>query len=153
MASDCWPTRGQHFTTTDFWRFWVVHLWVEDFLELFTTILVAYIFVLLGVVHERTALRMIYLDVILYSAGGIVGTMHHVYFSGEPALHMALGAFFSAAEVIPLTFLTVEAWSFLQLGTVQESKVRDPVPALLGGDVPGSGGLLELSWAQECSAS
>ena len=30
---------------------------------------------------------------------------------------MALGAFFSAAEVIPLTFLTVEAWSFLQLGT------------------------------------
>lgn len=119
---------GEHFTTTDFWRFWVVHLWVEDFLELFTTILVAYIFVLLGVVHERTALRMIYLDVILYSAGGIVGTMHHVYFSGEPALHMALGAFFSAAEVIPLTFLTLEAWSFLQLGTVQESKSATPFP-------------------------
>lgn len=119
---------GEHFTTTDFWRFWVVHLWVEDFLELFTTILVAYIFVLLGVVAERTALRMIYLDVILYSAGGIVGTMHHVYFSGEPALHMALGAFFSAAEVIPLTFLTLEAWSFLQLGTMQESKSATPFP-------------------------
>ncbi len=119
---------GQNFTTTDFWRFWVVHLWVEDFLELFTTILVAYIFVLMGVVHERTALRMIYLDVILYSVGGIVGTMHHVYFSGEPALHMALGAFFSAAEVIPLTFLTVEAWSFLQLGTMQGEKSKAPFP-------------------------
>ena len=119
---------GEHFTTTDFWRFWVVHLWVEDFLELFTTILVAYIFVLLGVVHERTALRMIYLDLILYSAGGIVGTMHHVYFSGEPALHMALGAFFSAAEVIPLTFLTVEAWGFLQLGTAQEAQSTTPFP-------------------------
>ena len=119
---------GQNFTTTDFWRFWVVHLWVEDFLELFTTILVAYIFVLLGVVHERTALRMIYLDLILYSAGGIVGTMHHLYFSGEPALHMALGAFFSAAEVIPLTFLTVEAWSFLQLGTTQQAKGKTPFP-------------------------
>lgn len=117
-----------HFTTTDFWRFWVVHLWVEDFLELFTTILVAYVFALLGVVHESTALRMIYLDVILYSAGGIVGTMHHVYFSGEPALHMALGAFFSAAEVIPLTFLTLEAWSFLQLGTAQGSKSATPFP-------------------------
>jgi len=117
-----------HFTTTDFWRFWVVHLWVEDFLELFTTILVAYVFVLLGVVHERTALRVIYLDVILYSAGGIVGTMHHVYFSGEPALHMALGAFFSAAEVIPLTFLTLEAWSFLQLGTVQGEKAKTSFP-------------------------
>jgi nitric oxide reductase subunit B len=113
---------GDHFTTTDFWRFWVVHLWVEDFLELFTTIMVAYIFVLLGVVHERIALRVIYLDLILYSAGGMVGSMHHVYFSGEPALHMALGAFFSAAEVIPLTFLTLEAWSFLQLGSVQGAK-------------------------------
>src|SRR5665213_3514932 len=41
------------FTTTDFWRFWVVHLWVEDFLELFTTVMVAYIFVLLGVVNQR----------------------------------------------------------------------------------------------------
>ena len=121
-------TPGGHFTTTDFWRFWVVHLWVEDFLELFTTVLVAYIFVLLGVVHERTALRVIYLDVILYSAGGIVGTMHHVYFSGEPALHMALGAFFSAGEVIPLTFLTLEAWSFLQLGTVQGERATTPFP-------------------------
>ena len=101
---------------------------MEDFLELFTTILVAYIFVLIGVVHERTALRMIYLDIILYSVGGIVGTMHHVYFSGEPALHMALGAFFSAAEVIPLTFLTVEAWSFLQLGTAQGEKSTTPFP-------------------------
>jgi len=54
--------------------------------------------------------------------------MHHVYFSGEPALHMALGAFFSAAEVIPLTFLTVEAWSFLQLGTVQGERAATPFP-------------------------
>jgi nitric oxide reductase subunit B len=117
-----------HFTTTDFWRFWVVHLWVEDFLELFTTIMVAYIFVLLGVVHERVALKVVYLDILLYSAGGVVGTMHHVYFSGEPAAHMALGAFFSAAEVIPLTFLTLEAWSFLQLGAQQgaESRTRFP---------------------------
>ena len=113
---------ASHFTTTDFWRFWVVHLWVEDFLELFTTIMVAYIFVLIGVVDERIALTMVYLDILLYSAGGVIGSMHHVYFSGEPAQHMALGAFFSAAEVIPLTFLTLEAWSFLQLGARQEGK-------------------------------
>src|SRR5262245_46465765 len=54
--------------------------------------------------------------------------MHHMYFNGEPAEHMALGAFFSAAEVIPLTFLTVEAWSFLQLGAAQESHSRTPFP-------------------------
>ena len=110
-----------NFAVADFWRFWVVHLWVEDFMELFTTILVAYIFVLLGVVSERTATRVVYLDVLLYSIGGVVGTMHHLYFSGTPAIHMALGAFFSAAEVIPLTFLTVEAWTFLQLGAQQQA--------------------------------
>src|SRR5690348_3818948 len=117
-----------NFTTTDYWRFWVVHLWVEDFLELFTTVMVAYVFVLLGVVRERVASALIYLDIVLYSAGGIIGTMHHVYFSGEPSVHMALGAFFSAAEVIPLTFLTLEAWSFLQLGTHQAAKSRTPFP-------------------------
>jgi nitric oxide reductase subunit B len=110
-----------NFAIADFWRFWVVHLWVEDFLELFTTIMVAYIFVLLGVVSEKTATRVIYFDALLYSVGGVVGTMHHLYFSGTPAIHMALGAFFSAGEVIPLTFLTVEAWTFLQLGARQET--------------------------------
>jgi nitric oxide reductase subunit B len=120
-------TKGT-FAMADFWRFWVVHLWVEDFLELFTTMLVAYIFVLLGIVSERFATRLIYFDVILYSVGGVVGTMHHSYFSGGPAVQMALGAFFSAAEVIPLTLLTVEAWSFLQLGARQQVGGRGAFP-------------------------
>jgi nitric oxide reductase subunit B len=85
-------------------------------------------FVLLGVVREKVALAVVFLDIVLYSIGGVVGTMHHLYFSGEPAEHMALGAFFSAAEVIPLTFLTVEAWSFLQLGADQESRSKMPFP-------------------------
>ncbi|MHB1463012.1 MAG: nitric-oxide reductase large subunit [Armatimonadota bacterium] len=105
-----------HFAVMDFWRFWVVHLWVEEFLELFTTIVVAYIFVLMGVVTQKTATRVVYLDIIIYSIGGVIGTMHHLYFSGAPAVHMALGAFFSAMEVIPLMLLTIEAWRFIQLG-------------------------------------
>ncbi len=115
-------------SVAEFWRFWVVHLWVEDFLELFSTVMVAYVFVLLGVVREKIALGIIFMDVILYSAGGVIGTMHHLYFSGTPVEHMALGAFFSAAEVIPLTFLTVEAWAFMQLGARQEAKADKPFP-------------------------
>ena len=107
---------GGHTTMNDYWRFWMVHLWVEDFLELFTTAVVAYIFVLVGVVKERTALRVIYLDIIIYSLGGVIGTMHHLFFSGTPAATMALGAMFSALEVVPLTLLTVEGWSFVRLG-------------------------------------
>lgn len=108
--------RDDSFAVVDFWRFWVVHLWVEDFLELFTTIMVAYIFVVLGVVRRTTATTMIYLDIILYSVGGVIGTMHHLYFSGSPPVHMAFGALFSAMEVIPLVLLTYEAWRFMRLG-------------------------------------
>ncbi len=115
-------------TVAEFWRFWVVHLWVEDFLELFTTVMVAYIFVMLGVVRHKVAMGIIFLDIILYSAGGVIGTMHHLYFSGTPVEHMALGSFFSAMEVIPLTFLTVEAWSFLQLGARQQARSSAPFP-------------------------
>jgi nitric oxide reductase subunit B len=110
------------FAVAGFWRFWVVHLWVEDFLELFTTIIVSYIFVLLGVVPVVVATTVIYLDIILYSVGGVIGTLHHVYFSGAPAVEMAAGAFFSAMEVIPLVLLTYEAWRFMQLGTPPEEK-------------------------------
>jgi nitric oxide reductase subunit B len=117
-----------HLTVAEFWRFWVVHLWVEDFLELFTTVMVAYVFVMLGVVRRKIAIQLIFLDVILYSVGGVIGTMHHLYFSGTPVEHMALGAFFSALEVIPLTFLTVEAWTFLQLGSRQQSRDSAPFP-------------------------
>ena len=116
------------YTVADFWRFMVVHLWVEDFLEIFTTVLVAYLFVMLGVIRQQVAMTIIYLDIILYSLGGVVGTMHHLYFSGTAAETMALGAFFSAAEVLPLTFLTVEAWSFLQLGSRQEQSSQTPFP-------------------------
>jgi nitric oxide reductase subunit B len=108
--------KGTHFSQIEFWRFWVVHLWVEDFLELFTTVMVAYVFLLLGVVRARVATSIIYLDIILYSVGGVIGTMHHLYFSGTPEIHMALGAFFSAMEVIPLLLLTYEAWKFMRLG-------------------------------------
>jgi nitric oxide reductase subunit B len=115
---------GKHanFAVMDFWRFWVVHLWVEDFLELFTTIMVAYIFALLGAVRITTATRVVYLDIIIYSVGGVIGTMHHLYFSGAPAIHMSLGAFFSAMEVIPLLLLTFEAWRFMRLGGTAEGK-------------------------------
>jgi len=118
-----------NFSVMEFWRFWVVHLWVEDFLELFTTIMVAYVFVLIGVVRSVTAMRIIYLDIILYSIGGVVGTMHHMYFNGATATHMSLGAVFSAMEVIPLTLLTLEAWRFIQLGNARGGECTMCTPA------------------------
>ena len=132
------------FAIGDFWRFWVVHLWVEDFLELFTTMLVALIFVLMGIVSERFATRLIYFDVMLYSIGGVVGTLHHCYFSGGPAVEMALGAFFSAAEVIPLTLADGRGLVVPPARQPPAGRRRGGVPAPLGGPVPGLGRVLEL---------
>ena len=97
------------------WRFWIIHLWVEGFFELFATVLVAVMFVQMGLITARTASRLVYLDAILYLAAGIVGTGHHWYFSGQGTLNMGLASCFSAMEVVPLTLLTLDAWDFIRL--------------------------------------
>ena len=104
-----------NFTIVDTWRFWIIHLWVEGFFELFATVMVAIIFFVLGIVSKKTTLRVIYLDAILYLAGGVVGTGHHWYWTGHPNLTMALASVFSALEVVPLTLLTLDAWDFVKL--------------------------------------
>src|SRR5215831_17325719 len=102
-----------NYTVADTWRFWIIHLWVEGFFELFVTVIVAIIFHQLGLVERVTALRVIYLDVILIFGGGLIGTGHHWYFTGQTQLNMALSATFSALEVVPLTLLTLDAADFV----------------------------------------
>ena len=104
-----------HFSVVDTWRFWIVHLWVEGFFELFVTVMVAVIFYQLGIISHLTAARVVYLDAILYLGSGIIGTGHHWYWTGQSHITMALAAVFSAMEVVPLTLLTLDAWDFAKL--------------------------------------
>jgi nitric oxide reductase subunit B len=99
----------------DSWRFWIIHLWVEGFFELFVTVMVAVLFYKLGMVSRQTATRIIYLDAILFLGGGIIGTAHHWYWTGQSSATMAFAALFSAMEVVPLTLLTLDAWDFIKL--------------------------------------
>ena len=126
-AVGCSPARARVLSSPTSGAFGWFTSGVEDFLELFTTVVVAYMFVLLGVVAVEVATRIVYLDIILYSIGGVVGTMHHLYFSGTPAAHLALGATFSAMEVIPLLLLSLEAWGFIRSG---ETSAVGPGPYL-----------------------
>ncbi len=107
--------RGAHFSVVDTWRFWIIHLWVEGFFELFVTVMVAVIFFKLGIISHLTAARVVYLDAILYLGSGVIGTGHHWYWTGQSHITMALGATFSALEVVPLTLLTLDAWDFIRL--------------------------------------
>ena len=104
-----------NFTVVDNWRFWIIHLWVEGFFELFVTTMVAVLFYKLGMVSRQTATRVIYLDAILFLGAGIIGTGHHWYWTGQSNITMALAATFSAMEVVPLTLLTLDAWDFIKL--------------------------------------
>ncbi len=104
-----------NFTVVDTWRFWIIHLWVEGFFELFVTVMVATIFFQLGLISHLTAARVVYLDAILYLGSGIIGTGHHWYWTGQSHITMALAAVFSAMEVVPLTLLTLDAWDFVKL--------------------------------------
>jgi nitric oxide reductase subunit B len=108
-----------HYTVVDTWRFWIIHLWVEGFFELFVTVIVAIIFHQLGLVGRTTALRAVYLDVILVFGGGLIGTGHHWYFTGQSELNMALASAFSALEVVPLTLLTLDAADFVRVTRVE----------------------------------
>ena len=119
-----------NFSVVDIWRFWIIHLWVEGFFELFVTVMVAVTFFQLGVVSRLTATRIIYLDAILFLAGGLIGTAHHWYWTGQSNVMMAFAALFSALEVIPLTLLTLDAWDFIKLtGTKGETgKTKRIIP-------------------------
>ena len=108
---------GKHtnLAIAEYWRWWVVHLWVEGFFEVFATVVIAFLFARLGLVRLTTAGRATVLAATIFLSGGIIGTLHHLYFSGTPTFVLALGAVFSALEVVPLMFVGFEAWENLRL--------------------------------------
>jgi nitric oxide reductase subunit B len=99
------------FTITDFWRWWVVHLWVEQSFEFFAVAMSAYLLMSLGLVSRKLAERSVYLELILIFLGGVLGTGHHLYWAGGPSMWVPLGSMFSFIEVLPLVLLILEAIS------------------------------------------
>lgn len=98
-----------HYSMIEYWRWWLVHLWVEGFFEVFATAVVALIFTNMGLVRAASANRAIIAETIVFLFGGILGTLHHLYWTGTPTSVIAVGAVFSALEVVPLTLLGLEA--------------------------------------------
>jgi nitric oxide reductase subunit B len=102
--------RHTNLAIAEYWRWWVVHLWVEGFFEVFATVIIAFLFARLGLVRAAAAGRASILAATIFLAGGVLGTLHHLYFSGTPTVALALGSVFSALEVVPLVFLGYDGW-------------------------------------------
>ncbi len=97
------------FTLTDFWRWWVVHLWVEQSFEFFASAISAYLLMAVGLVSRRLAERAVYFELILIFLGGVIGTGHHLYWAGGPSMWVPMGSMFSFIEVLPLVLLIIDA--------------------------------------------
>lgn len=101
--------RDSHLTVAEYWRWWVVHLWVEGVFEVFATVWVAWVFVHMRLLRASTAAVYAMFSAMIFLGGGVLGTFHHLYFSGMPESVLALGAVFSALEVVPLALIAFEA--------------------------------------------
>ena len=111
-----------NFVIADFWRWCVIHMWAEAFFEVFTTVLVGYFMVLMGLVSKQAATRVIYIATLLFLGSGLLGISHNFYWNAKPVATMALGSVFSTLQVIPLILLAIEAWRFQKLPGIIEAR-------------------------------
>jgi nitric oxide reductase subunit B len=107
--------RRTNLAIAEYWRWWVVHLWVEGFFEVFATVVIAFLFTRMGLLKTASATAATLFATSIFLSGGIVGTFHHLYFTGTPTAVLALGAVFSAMEIVPLTLIGFEAYENLNL--------------------------------------
>ncbi len=101
---------NSHLTIADFWRWWVVHTWVEGAFEFFAAAAIVFVMVNLGLVELKAGLRTVYFTVALALSAGIIGVGHHYYWFGEPSFWLALGSTISALEPVPILLLLAEVW-------------------------------------------
>jgi nitric oxide reductase subunit B len=113
-----WGMRS-HLSVVEYWRWWVVHLWVEGYFEVFATVVIAFLFAKLRVIKAESAAQAALLSGAIYLSGGIIGTLHHLYFSGTPTVALAFGSVFSALEIVPLLLVGHEA-----VANIRRSKAR-----------------------------
>ena len=106
--------RHTHLSMVEYWRWWVVHLWVEGFFEVFATTVIAFFFMRLHLIRPGIAAASALLSATIFLSGGIIGTCHHLYFSGTPTLALAWGSVFSALEVVPLVLVGFDAMEDLR---------------------------------------
>jgi nitric oxide reductase subunit B len=109
-----------HISVMEYWRWWVVHLWVEGIFEVFATAIISLLFVRMGILRTSTATIMVLFATIIFLFGGVLGTFHHLYFSGTPTSVIALGAMASALEVVPLLVVGFEAYTRYKVEHVAE---------------------------------
>jgi nitric oxide reductase subunit B len=111
-------SRGTHLTVADYWRWFVVHIWVESIFEFFGIAVISVLLVAMGLASAKAALRVAYFTAALTFLSGILGTAHHYFWYGGPSFWLALGSVFSSMEPVPLLGLVVR-------GLIEYKSIRE----------------------------
>lgn len=96
-------------TVDSFYRWWVVHLWVEGVWELIMGGILCFLLIKLTGVDREVVEKWLYIIVGLTFISGILGTGHHYYYIGVPRYWLIVGGIFSALE--PLAFLGMAVYA------------------------------------------
>jgi nitric oxide reductase subunit B len=99
--------KGSHLTLADYWRWFVVHIWVESIFEFFGIAIISLLLVTMGLASAKAALVVAYFTATIVFFSGILGTAHHYFWFGGPSFWLGIGAVFSSLEPIPLFGLVV----------------------------------------------
>lgn len=103
-----------NFTVDDYYRWWVIHLWVELTFELFAAGVIAFFTVSLGLITNKTAVRVMLFELFLIMLSGTLGVGHHYWWQGLDEYWIAIGGIFSALEPLPLALMVIEAMKNLR---------------------------------------
>ncbi|MFC6615189.1 nitric-oxide reductase large subunit [Halopenitus salinus] len=107
---------------TEFWRWWVVHMWVEGAFEFFIVAIVGLTLVSMGLLRKRSAEKAVAFQALFVMGSGVIGASHHYWWVGQPDVWLPLGTVFSTLELIPLILILFEAMGqYRALATSGES--------------------------------
>ncbi|WP_277543214.1 nitric-oxide reductase large subunit [Haloarcula laminariae] len=102
-------TPSTNIAVTEFWRWWVVHMWVEGAFEFFIVAIIGLTLVSMNLLSRRSAEKAVMLQALLVMSTGVIGVSHHYWWVGMPDMWVPIGSVFSTLELIPLVFILYEA--------------------------------------------
>jgi len=119
-----------NFTVDDYYRWWVIHLWVELSFELFAAGVIAFFTVSLGLISNKTAVRIMLFELFLIMLSGTLGVGHHYWWQGLDEYWIAIGGIFSALEPLPLALMVIEAMRNLREKKMSKEGFAFTIPFL-----------------------
>jgi len=117
-----------HWVIVDFWRWWVVHHWVEGIFAFFQLLVTGWFLAELRLVSNEEVTKSLYLEGALVLLAGFLAVGHHFWWVGEPSLWLGVGSVFSTLEVVPIFLLVGSAISTIKQGGLRiETRHRLPL--------------------------